>query len=169
MLLLVWSSKRRFNIFIHFYSIIKYRTSTLQGFNIWWMCTENAFHAVALHPPAATKCTPTSTPTPLPSGDTCPYHVHLLGLSIHSRFTVSPTFILACIPVQNLDASHHCRLTQESISSPVWSSDNMHTRCWYLGVYLAITASMLTTQISWTAVLSSGDAACFFVEKGGLL
>lgn len=74
-------------------------------------------------------------------------HVLIVRTSWDKAFTVflvvSSTRLHSCAV---LAASHLCRLTQEAIGPPVFSPDNMHSLCCSLGVYLANTATMLTTQ-----------------------
>lgn len=133
--------------------------------------TENAFHAQALLPASTTKCTPASTPTPLPSGDTCPYHARFLGLCIRSLSTLSSRWLHSCA---DLARPHLCRFTQEPINPPVWSPDNMHTQCRYLGVYPANTATvsemfppvvMLHRFFLWETEVFF--MSCMYCAKGG--
>lgn len=86
----------------------------------------NCFYAQALLPATITKCTLTSTPTLSPLRRHMSLPCALPGRKHSLTFhTLSSTFILGCIPVAELAASHLCRLTQEPISPPV--SSPMHT------------------------------------------
>lgn len=109
--------------------------------------------------PLLPKCTPTSTPTLLPSGDTRPYYVHFLGENIPSLFNVSSTFILGCIPEPSW-----LRLISAGWHRSLWALLSLYLTTWtqcdcWLGVYLAN-----TEQPYCADVLSSGDTACVCME-----
>ena len=141
------------NFFI-FLSFLLIRTRSLRGLN-------TCFMQRLCFLPLLPNCTPTSTPTLLPSGDTCPFCVHFRWENIPSLFNVSSTFILGCIPEPSW-----LRLISAGWHKSLWALPSIYlttcTRCdCWLGVYLANTEQQCLL-LGW--FFSSGDTVCVSME-----